>query len=182
MSSSQEQYDPCDIYRMPDLAFLLFSKGKKKQAALQPQPKGEKSHSSIQLLPAPLWLTVNALCHSSHARHVLGFKGELWSVQFSLSLSLRDSILKLPTFEKLIHTSVRSQGSPASTALGFHWELKSSACPCINSLSIICTSLVPSLPTVNLSIKGINPSWLQLKDGGHLVGDLAAPETWSLSS
>lgn len=59
---------------------------------------------------------------------------ELWSAQFR---SLRDSVPKLPTSEKLIHTSVRSQGSPASMAPGFFRELKSSACLCINSLALL---------------------------------------------
>lgn len=135
MSSSQKQYDPCDVYnRMPEW--------KKNRLHL--------NHNEMEKNPTPQSNYFQPLFDLlSTLSATVAMQGMCWVLRESCgvfsSLPLRDSILKLPTFEKLIHTSVRSQGSPASTALGFHWELKSSACPCINSLSIICTSLVCSL-------------------------------------
>lgn len=47
MSSSQKQYDPCDVCnRMPDLAFLLFSKGKKKN-------RPHFNHNRMEKSPTP---------------------------------------------------------------------------------------------------------------------------------
>ena len=92
-------------------------------------------------------------------------------------------MLKFPTFEKLIHTSVLGRGGRASTVLGLSRGAEGLSTPLyqvslhyMHFLSLLFFFFL-ALPTVNLSIKGINPGWLRLRNGGLLVGDLAAPET-----
>lgn len=172
-SSPKRNYDASDLNKtIPNPSYFSFWKTRlhleKNIPLLNPITCSSSLTSCLHSLPQ--W----------PARGVLWLRRTSCGVhESSLSLSLRRSTQRLPSFEKLIQASVRSQGS----SLLLRWFPLGAQTP-LYQLSIIDTSLVCSLisPTVNLALKGINPTWLQLKDGGQLVGVLAAPETWSTHS